>query len=134
MKTITLIISLAFLAGCGKAGDSSSPSTPGACSGVGNGNWKMSPTGVTDPSYSNPYYLSLLSNCQGSTTYCGEKFTYVTFPNSNSVTVTVFATNGGPECLPVGTRTCTATLMGDNDHLEINCGNGKTINHIYVRQ
>jgi hypothetical protein len=136
MKTLTLIISLALLTACGKPSESAPNSTlpKGACFGPGNGTWKMSPFNVTDPSFTNPYYLTLKDDCTGSTTYCNEKFTYVTFANSNNVTVNTFSTTGGPECLAVGSKACTATFMGDNDHLEINCGSGKTINHIYVRQ
>ncbi len=134
---LSLIIAAMLLtAGCGKgAGESAVkaiPKAPGPCSDPTNGSWQ-------DISVVN-HKLVLNDQCGGTTTYCNEVFTAHVQPSGNVILLTT-ATNGGPECMPIGATTCTASYaahvgIGPNqyvDQLQIQCGAGLKISTVYNR-
>lgn len=126
MKTLIIALIVATTVGCGKAADSSSSGSkgsPGPCSDVSNGNWQSL--------YEAGQQLALTDACYGATTYCDEVFTTHPQPNG-SVILLVTATNGGPECLPMGATTCSASVDGSG-MLSVNCGGGKKITANYNR-
>jgi len=117
-----LILIALILQGCGNQ-SLNQASSPGPCSGSQVGTW-------SNIALNN--VLTLNSSCTGSTTYCNEVFTYQAI-NSTTYTLTVSATNGGPECLPIGPTVCTANFI-TADVLAIGCGGGKNLTTNHNRQ
>lgn len=137
MKLFTTILCvLLALTACGKGQSASSsgktnPALPvlaqGPCSDISNGSWQS----VTTPAY----IMALDAQCSGATSYCNEVFTY--HPQANGTTILlVTSTNGGPECLPMGAVTCTATMLNPaNSQMSVVCVGmgGKKVNTNYNR-
>lgn len=130
MKVSTLIALIVLLAGCGKeAGNMAkpiNPKAPGPCYDATNGNWQSIGTAA--------YKLALTDQCEGASTYCNEVFTI--HPQANGTTILlVTGTNGGPECLPMGATTCTASVIPgqNNNQIQVNCGGGRQISNNFNR-
>jgi len=122
---VGVLCALVALTGCGKGGTPSSPvnpKAPGPCYDMTNGQW------------SDMYkvqHLVLNDQCQGATDYCNEVFTYHPQPNG-TIILAVTATNGGPQCLPIGPTTCTASTTSGVP-LSVDCGAGKAISSNYTK-
>lgn len=124
MKALLLLLAL-IAVGCGKgiSQDTQAKVAPGPCSDVSNGNWQN----VVNAQHK----VALTANCEGATTYCNEVFTYHPQANGTSILL-VTMTNGGPECLPLGATTCSAS-MDAQGILSVNCGGGKALTSNYNR-
>lgn len=102
------------LTGCGKTQPGASSSQVAACAGM--------PALGTWYSTTLPKTLVLSEQCNGATTYCNEKFSFIRLnTEGTSILVSVTQTNGGPECLSLGAHTCTASMPNANT-LQLNCG------------
>lgn len=119
---ILLILTSIVLAltGCGKAPISARAASLGACQNlVSTGTWLDSAPpgggfGQTDT-------MVLNNICAGTTTYCNEKFTYQIQADNISVSISVTQTNGGPDCLALGTTMCTVNFTTNNTVLQLTC-------------
>ena len=121
LNLILLSASVMALVGCGKNLNNNpvtavNPKAPGPCYDLTNGNWQNI--------YTPGYQFAINDQCLGaSNDYCGEIFTY--HPQANgTVILIVIATKGGSECLPMGSTTCAASFLANqnNNQLHVDCG------------
>ncbi len=120
------LLILAFLIqACGTKNQSSGPvASTGPCSGTQVGAWSAQ-------SHSN--ILVLDAQCNGTTTYCGETFTYAW--SGTTVIASVTKTNGGPECMTLGSHSLSVSYIGGGTNImAVTTSGGVAIQDNFNRQ